>query len=98
MPLPPLLYAHVVKTVRRRRLVQVCHRVVCGTLEAVQQGLAGCGGQSNTAFVARINRTRRPPGAARGRRGSTLCQGEDGWRQQLAWDHVSEKFCRPHAS
>jgi hypothetical protein len=40
MPLPQLLYAQVVKTVRRRRLVQVRHRVVFGTLEAVQQVLA----------------------------------------------------------
>ena len=37
MPLPQLLYAQVVKTVRRRRLVRVRHRVVFGTLEAVQQ-------------------------------------------------------------
>jgi len=37
MPLPQLLYAQVVKTVRRRCLVRVSHRVVFGTLEAVQQ-------------------------------------------------------------
>ncbi len=37
MPLPQLRYAQVVKTVRRRRLVRVSHRVVFGTLEAVQQ-------------------------------------------------------------
>jgi hypothetical protein len=37
MPLPELLYAQGIKTVRRRRLVRVRHRVVCGTLEAVQQ-------------------------------------------------------------
>src|SRR5215813_10933329 len=37
MPLPQLLYAQVVKTVRRRRLVRVKPRVVFGTLEAVQQ-------------------------------------------------------------
>ena len=40
MPLPQLLYAQVIKTVRRRRLVRVRHRVVFGTLEAVQQVLA----------------------------------------------------------
>jgi len=51
MPLPGLLYAQVVKTVRRRRLVRVRHRVVFGTLEAVQQVLAACGWQINTAFV-----------------------------------------------
>src|SRR5712691_4509741 len=45
MLLPQLLYAQVVKTVRRRRLVRVRHRVVFGTLEAVQQVLAACGWQ-----------------------------------------------------
>jgi hypothetical protein len=43
MPLPQLLYAQVVKTMRRRRLVRVQPRVVFGTLEAVQQVLAACG-------------------------------------------------------
>jgi hypothetical protein len=51
MPLPGLLYAQVVKTVRRRRLVRVRHRVVFGTLEAVRQVLAACGWLINTAFV-----------------------------------------------
>jgi len=51
MPLPQLLYAQVVKTVRRRRLVRVRHRVVFGTLEAVQQVLSPLGWQINTAFV-----------------------------------------------
>jgi hypothetical protein len=37
MPLPQLLYAQVIKTVRRRRLVRVRHRVVFGTLAAAQQ-------------------------------------------------------------
>jgi len=40
MPLPGLLSAQVIKTVRRRRLVRVTHRVVFGTLEAVQQVLS----------------------------------------------------------
>src|SRR5262249_44366834 len=48
MPLPGLLYAQVVKTVRRRRLVRVSHRVVFGSFEAVQQVLAACGWQINT--------------------------------------------------
>src|SRR5262249_3944423 len=54
MPLPGLLYAQVVKTVRRRRLMQVRHRVVFGTLEAVQQVLAACGWHINTAFIERV--------------------------------------------
>ena len=43
MPLPALLYAQVVKTMRRRRLVAVKHRVVFGTKAAVEQVLATCG-------------------------------------------------------
>jgi hypothetical protein len=50
-PLPGLLYAQVVKTVRRRRVVRVQHRVVFGTLQAVQQVLAACGWQINTECV-----------------------------------------------
>jgi IS1 family transposase len=98
MPLPQLLYAQVVKTVRRRRLVRVRHRVVFGTLEAAQQVLAVCGWQINTAFVERINLTIRQHVAAVGRRVSTLCKGEDGLRQQLALYHTYYNFCLPHTS
>jgi hypothetical protein len=80
MPLPQLLYAQVIKTVRRRRLRRVHHRVVFGTLEAVQQGLAAHGWQINTAFIERVNLTLRQPVAAVGRRVTTLCKGEDGLR------------------
>ena len=98
MPRPQLLYAQVIKTVRRRRLVRVRHRVVFGTLEAVQQVLAACGWQINTAFVERINLTIRQHVAAVGRRVTTLCKGEDGLRQQLALYHMYYNFCLPHAS
>ena len=98
MPLPELLYAQVVKTVRRRRLVRVTHRVVFGTLEAVKQVLAALGWQINTAFMERLNLTIRQHVAAVGRRVTTLCKGEDGLRQQLALYHVYYNFCLPHAS
>ena len=98
MPLPGLLYAQVVKTVRRRRLVRVRHRVVFGTLDAIQQVLAACGWQIQTAFVERLNLTIRQHVAAVRRRVSTLCKGEDGMRQQLALFHVYYNFCLPHAS
>src|SRR5882762_3104824 len=88
MPLPQLLYAQVVKTVRRRRLVRVQHRVVFGTLEAVNAVLAPLGWHINTAFVERLNLTIRQHVAAVGRRVSTLCKGEDGVRQQLALYHT----------
>src|SRR5262245_65463722 len=98
MPVPQLLYAQVIKTTRRRRLVRVSHRVVFGTLEAINQVLAACGWHINTAFVERLNLTIRQHVAAVGRRVSTLCKGEDGVRQQLALYHVYYNFCLPHAS
>ena len=98
LPLPQLLYAQVIKTTRRRRLIRVCHRVVFGTLEAVQQVLAACGWQINTSFVERLNLTIRQHVAAIGRRVSTLCKGEDGLRQQLTLYQVYDNFCLPHAS
>jgi IS1 family transposase len=98
MPLPQLLYAQVVKTVRRRRLVRVRHRVVFGTLEAVNAVLAPLGCQINTAFIERLNLSMRQHVAAVGRRVTTLCKGEDGVRQQLALYQVYYNFCLPHAS
>jgi len=98
MPGPQLLYAQVVKTVRRRRLVSVQHRVVFGTLEAVQQVLTACGWQMNTAFIERVHLSIRQHVAAVGRRVTTLCKGEDGVRQQLVLYHVYYNFCLPHAS
>src|SRR4029450_8089440 len=62
MPRPQLLYAQAIKTVRRRRLVRVSHRVVFGTLEAVQQVLAACGWQIKTGFIERGKLSVRPVG------------------------------------
>src|ERR671938_516844 len=98
MPQPQLLYAQVVKTVRRRRLVDVQHRVVFGSLEAVNHVLAPLGWHINTAFVERINLSIRQHVAAVGRRVNTLGKGEDGLRQQLALYHTYYNFCLPHAS
>jgi IS1 family transposase len=98
MPVPQLLYAQVVKTMRRRRLVDVKHRVVFGTREAVGQVLAACGWKINTAFVERLNLDIRQRVAAIGRRVNTLCQGEDGLRHQLALFQVYHNFVLPHAS
>ena len=98
MPQPQLLYAQVVKTVRRRRLVDVQHRVVFGSLEAVNHVLAPLGWHINTAFVERLNLTIRQHVAAVGRRVSTLCKGEDGLLEQLAVFHCYYNFCLPHAS
>jgi IS1 family transposase len=98
MPLPELLYAQVVKTLRRRRLVRLTHRAVFGTKEVVEQVLASYGWQINTAFIERANLSIRQHVAAVGRRVSTLCKGEAGLRDQLALYHVYYNFCLPHAS
>ena len=98
MPLPQLLYAQVVKSYRRRRIVGGKHRVVFGTMERVQQVLLACGRKINTAFVERLNLDIRRRVAAVGRRVNTLCQGEDGLRQQLMVYHAYDNFCLPHAS
>jgi hypothetical protein len=98
MPLPQLLYAQVIKIIRHRRLVEVKHRVVFGSQVAVEQVLAACGWQMNTAFVERLNLSLRQHMAAIGRRVNTLCKGEAGLRQQLALYHAYDNFCLPHAS
>jgi IS1 family transposase len=98
MPLPALLYAQVVKSYRRRRLVGVTHRVVFGTQLAIEQVLAACGWTINTAFVERLNLDIRQCVAAIGRRVNTLCQGETGLRDQLALFQVYHNFVLPHAS
>jgi IS1 family transposase len=98
MPQPPLLSAQVIKTVRRRRLVRVRHRIVFGTLEAIQQVLAACGWEINTAFVERLNLSIRQHGAAVGRRATTRCKPEVGLRQQRVLYHLYDNVCLPPAS
>ena len=97
-PLPQLLYAQVVKTVRRRRLVDVQHRVVFGTLAAVQQVLAACGWQIQTALVERLNLSLCQRVAAVRRRSAMPCKSEDGLGQHLALFQVYHNFVLPHAS
>jgi len=98
MPLSQLLYAQVVKSYQRRRIVRVTHRVVFGTMDHVKQVLSACGWRINTAFVERLNLDIRQRVAAVGRRVNTLCKGEDGVRQQLVLFQSYYNFCLPHAS
>jgi hypothetical protein len=98
LSLPELLYAQVVKSYRRRRIVGVKYRVVFGTMERVQQVLAACGRKINTALVERLNLDIRQRVAAVGRRVNTWCRGEDGLRQQLVVSQVYDNFCLPHSS
>jgi hypothetical protein len=93
-----LLYAQVVKQYRRKRVVGVKHRVVFGTLGAIEQVLAARGWKINTSMVERLNLDIRQRVAAIGRRVNTLCQSEDGLQQQLALFHVYYNFVLPHAS
>jgi hypothetical protein len=88
----------VVKTVRRRRLVDEKHRVVFGTIEAVNQVLRPLGWQIQTAFVERRNLSLRHHVAAIGRRVTTLCKGEEGLRQQVVLFQTYYNFVLPHAS
>jgi IS1 family transposase len=98
MPLPQLLYAQVVKSYRRRRIVRVKHRVGFGTREAIEPILAQRGWKINTAFAERLNLDLRQHVAAMGRRVNTLCKHEAGIRQQLALFHTYHNFVLPHAS
>ena len=96
--MPGLRDAQVVKPYRRKRLVGVKHRVGFGTMAAIAQGLSVGGGKINTACVERLHRDIRQRGAATGRRGNTLCQGEDGLQHQLAVCHAYHHVVWPHAS
>jgi transposase-like protein/IS1 family transposase len=98
IPLPELLYAQVVKSYRRRRIVGVKHRVVFGTRLAIEEVLARCGWSINTAFVERLNLDIRQRVAAIGRRVNTLCQDEAGVRDQVALFQTYHNFVVPHAS
>jgi hypothetical protein len=84
--------------VHRRRLVRVSPRVVVGSFEAVPQGLATCGWQSNTALVERLNRSLRPRGAAIGRHSATLGKSEEGLRQQRVLFQAYHNCVWPHSS
>jgi hypothetical protein len=93
-----LLYAQVVKSYRRRRIVGVTHRVVFGTRLAIEQVLAACGWTINTAFIERLNLDIRQRVAAVGRRVNTLCRGEESLRDQRVLFQTYHNFVLPHAS
>jgi hypothetical protein len=97
MPLPSLLYAQVVQSYRRRRMVGGTHRVVFGTPLAIKQVWAACGWTINTACVERLNLAIRQRVAAIGRRVNTLCQGEDRFLDQLVLGQVYHHCVLPHA-
>ena len=67
----------------------VRHRVVFGTLAAIEHVPAAHGWQINTAIIERLHLAIPEHVAAAGRRVATLCQGEEGLRQQLALYHTA---------
>jgi IS1 family transposase len=98
MPQPRLLYAQVVKSYRRRRIVGVTHRVIFGAAQTIEAILAKRSWTINTSFVERLNLDFRQHVAAIGRRVNTVCKHEAGLRQQLALFLVYHTFVLPHAS
>ena len=97
MPLPQLLYAQVIKTVRRRRLVRVSHRVVFGTLKAVLAALAVSlvSAVVNTVFLERHNGSDRNRNRRKVRK--TCCSSKD-WGVHEAMTYFtmySYNFCWP---
>jgi IS1 family transposase len=98
MPKPSLLYAQVVKSYRRRRIVGVKHRVIFGVAETIESILAKRGWKIHTSFIERLNLDFRQHVAAIGRRVNTLCKHEAGLRQQLTLFQSYHNFVLPHAS
>jgi hypothetical protein len=98
MPLSGLLYAQVIKVMRRRRIVEVKRRVVFGTQDEVAKVLVVCGWQINTAFVERLNLSLRQRVAAIRRHSATPCKSGTGLGQQLSLFQVYHNFVLPHAS
>jgi IS1 family transposase len=98
MPLPELLYAQVIKRMRRRRIVEVKRQVVIGTQAAVDQVLAPCGWQISTAFIERLNLSLRQRVVAIRRRSASPCKSGNGLSHQLVLFQVYHNFVLPHAS
>jgi hypothetical protein len=83
---------------KRRRVVEVCHRVVLGTQAAVDRVLAPLGWKINTAFVERLNLGLRQRVAPIRRRSATSCKGEAGLSHLLILFQVYHNFVLAHAS
>jgi hypothetical protein len=83
---------------RRRRVVEVSHRVLLGTQAAVDRVLAPFGWKINTAFVERLNLSLRQRVAPIRRRSATSCKGEEGLSHPLVLFQVYHNFVLPHVS
>jgi IS1 family transposase len=95
-----LVYGQLQKCYRRRRLVWVRYRMLCGTHAHLRQALRALGlsGRLSTAFVERLNLTVRQGVAALSRRSWATAQTVSGLRSQVAWWRGYYHFVRPHHS
>lgn len=100
LPLPALQYAQVVKRRVRGRVVEVSHKVVYGSLKAVQKVMSqtGVGRIINMAFIERLNLTIRHHVAALGRKVTSLAKTQMGLEAQLSLCQTYHNLCLPHSS
>jgi IS1 family transposase len=96
---PALVYGQVQKVYRRRRLVRVRHRMLCGTRKRLQTTLQGLGrsGRLTTAFIERLNLTARHGVAALSRRTWATAQTAPGLLLQVEWWRLYYHLVRPHS-
>jgi hypothetical protein len=95
-----LLDGPVKKSYRRRKIFKVERRRQLGQREDLPAALQGMGitGTLNTAFVERINLTRRHALAALTRRAWATAQLSSELEAHLDWWRAYYHFARPHAS
>jgi hypothetical protein len=95
-----LLYGQVQKRYRRRRLVQVTRRLLCGTWRQFRRALQqlGLSGTLNTAFVERLNLTVRQGVPALSRRTWATARTSTSLLLHLEWWRGYYHFVRPHRS
>jgi hypothetical protein len=97
---PTLVYGQVLKRYRRRRVVAVTRRMLCGTARQLSAALQplGLSGHLNTAFVERLNLTVRHGVAALSRRTWATAQTTPALLLHLEWWRGYYHFVRPHRS
>jgi hypothetical protein len=93
-----LVYGQVLKRYRRRRVVAVTRRMLCGTVRQLATDLQppGLSGRLNTAFVERLNLTVRQSVAALSRRTWATAQTTPALLLHLEWWRGYYHFVRPH--
>ena len=94
------LYAQLKKIQRRRRLVRVERRMLCGELEQLKDGLKALGlsGKINTAFIERLNLTLRQGVSFLTRRTWGTAQYTPELEVSLDWWRGYYHFVRYHES